>query len=138
MSARDRYHDPVRNALVKDGWTITDDPLRIKVGKKDLYVDLGAERLIAATKLSRKIAVEVKSFIGPSEMTELEKAVGQYIIYRDILATTEPDREMFLAVPESKFIDLFEEPIGKILIDKENMHVLAFDPVAEEVRRWTH
>ncbi len=27
MPARDIYHDTVRNALEKDGWTITHDPV---------------------------------------------------------------------------------------------------------------
>jgi hypothetical protein len=36
MPARDRYHDQVKNALTKDGWTITDDPLHVRWGKKDM------------------------------------------------------------------------------------------------------
>ena len=43
MPARDMYHDAVRNALVKDGWTITHDPFRLSWGGRDMYVDLGAE-----------------------------------------------------------------------------------------------
>jgi hypothetical protein len=66
MPAPDIFHDQVKNALVKDGWTITDDPLTIQWGRKKLYVDLGAERLLAAAKSGRKIAVEIKSFITPT------------------------------------------------------------------------
>ena len=75
MPARDRYHNQVKQALIKDGWTITDDPLRLKWGKKDLYVDLGAEQLLTAEKGLHKIAVEVKSFVGQSEVDDLEKAL---------------------------------------------------------------
>ncbi len=50
MPVRDIYHDAVRRALIKDGWTITHDPLRLDWGGKDMYVDLGAERLLAAEK----------------------------------------------------------------------------------------
>ena len=85
MPARDRHHHQARNALIKDGWTITDDPLRLTWGAKDMYVDLGAERLLAAIKGTRKIAVEIKSFSGLSEMNDLEQAVGQYIVYSDVL-----------------------------------------------------
>src|SRR5687767_14951209 len=76
MPARDRYHVEVKQALIKDGWTITHDPLRLKWGVKDMYVDLGAERLLAAEKGSSKIAVEIKSFMGLSEMEDLEKLSG--------------------------------------------------------------
>ncbi len=89
MPAKDIYHDNVRNALIKEGWTITHDPLRLTWGAKDMYVDLGAEQLLAAEKTGHKIAVEIKSFVGASEMNDLEKAIGQYIIYRSVMARTE-------------------------------------------------
>jgi hypothetical protein len=50
MPARDRLHEHVRNALVQDGWTITHDPLHLRWGAKDMYVDLGAERFLGAEK----------------------------------------------------------------------------------------
>ncbi|MGK7918680.1 MAG: element excision factor XisH family protein [Trichodesmium sp.] len=57
MPARDYYHNTVKSALQKDGWTITHDPYRLKLARgKNLFVDLGAERLIAAEKGLEKIA----------------------------------------------------------------------------------
>jgi hypothetical protein len=137
MPARGLFHDAVKNALIKDGWTITHDPLRLKWGAKDLYVDLGAQQLFAAEKADRKIAVEVKSFVGPSEMEDLEKAVGQYVLYHEILVQTEPGRELYLAVKEETFVDLFEEPIGKLLLDNRRLRLLVFDPQGEVIRQWT-
>jgi hypothetical protein len=136
MPARDRYHDQVKHALIKDGWIITHDPLSLKWGIKDMYVDLGAEQLLAAEKGQRKIAVEIKSFLGPSELDDLEKAVGQYILYHDVLAHVEPDREMYLAVNEEIFVDLFEEPIGQLLLTNQRVRLIVFDPQAEELRQW--
>ena len=78
-----------------------------------MHVDLGAEQLLAAEKDHRKIAVEVKSFASPSEMQDLELAVGQFTVYHDVLARVEPDRELFLALNEEVYNNLFEEPIGE-------------------------
>lgn len=85
MPARDIYHDTVKSALQKDGWTITHDPFPLQIGKKRLSVDLGAERLISAERETQKIVVEVKSFVGQSDVKDLEQALGQYILYRQIL-----------------------------------------------------
>ena len=63
MPARDIYHETVKNALIKDGWTITHDPLVLRWGTTDVYVGLGAEQLLAAEKRGQKIAVEIKSFV---------------------------------------------------------------------------
>ena len=137
MPAKDKYHDQVKHALIQDGWTITHDPLRLKWGLKDMYVDLGAEQLLAAEKAHRKIAVEIKSFVGLSEMDDLEKAVGQYVLYHDVLARVEPERELYLAINEETFADLFSEPIGALLLENRRLRLLVFDPEREVIRQWT-
>jgi hypothetical protein len=50
MPARDSYHDAGKNTLVKDGWTITHDPYRMTVGQRTVYVDLGADNILAAER----------------------------------------------------------------------------------------
>ncbi len=85
MPAKDIYHDVVKNALIKDGWTVTNDPFRLKWGARELFVDLGLSKLIAAQKAEQKIAVEIKSFTNPSSIADLEQALGQYLLYRAVL-----------------------------------------------------
>src|SRR5579862_6004521 len=137
MPAKDTYHDAIRRALVKDGWTITDDPFRLVWGERDFYVDLGAERVVAAEKAGKRIAVEVKSFVGASQMRDLELALGQFLLYRSILEEQEPDRALFLAIP-SEPADFLDEPVGQLLIDKHLLQVIIFDPHKEEILRWIH
>lgn len=136
MPARDRFHDCVRNALAKDGWVITHDPLRLSWGGKDLYVDLGAEQLMAAEKGGRSIAVEVKSFVGNSGIDDLEKALGQFALYRSVLAVNHPGWMLFLAVPEDAVRDVFDEPIGRLVIQDYSVKVFGFDPINEVITRW--
>lgn len=135
MGAKDIYHDDVRIALIKDAWTITHDPFRLRWGKKDYYVDLGAERLIAAEKPGRRIAVEIKSFVGPSLVDDVEKALGQYLIYRSIMRRRQPDRRVFLAIPKS-IAKVFDEPLGQLLLEDYDLGVLVFHPKKREIIRW--
>ena len=136
MPAHDRYHTQVKTALAKDGWLITHDPLRLQWGAKDMYIDLGAEHLLGAEKDRRRIAVEVKSFGSLSEMEDLEQAIGQYTVYHDVLSQVEPERELFLAVHEEVYIDLFEEPIGRLLLSNRRVRLIVFDPQTETIRQW--
>ncbi|WP_390889374.1 XisH family protein [Leptodesmis sichuanensis] len=105
--AKDLFHDVVKAALVKDGWTITDDPLFLKVGGVDLFIDLGAEKLLAAERNGKKIAVEIKSFISTSSITDFHLAIGQFINYRVALKTVDPERQLFLAVPDITYNTFF-------------------------------
>jgi XisH protein len=137
MPARDQQHEHVRRALINDGWTITHDPLRLRWGLRDLYVDLGAERLLAAEKAQRKIAVEIKSFVGSSLIDDLEKAVGQFVLYYDVLERIEPERVLYLAVSEKVYLDIFEEPIGQLLLAKRRVRLMIFSSDTEAIQQWT-
>jgi XisH protein len=136
MPAKDIFHDPFKTALLKDGWKVTHDPFNLKIGKKDLFIDLGAEKLLAAEKDTQKIAVEIKSFVSPSEIKDLEIALGQYVLYQNVLMRTEPERILYLAIRESTFIKLFEQEIGQILLENQIIKVLTFNPETEEIQRW--
>jgi hypothetical protein len=99
MPAKDTYHDAVRAALIRDGWTITHDPYTILFGLDNLYADLGAEKTLGAERGDEKIAVEIKSFLGTSGLRDFELALGQFLFYRTLIDRTEPERTLFLAVP---------------------------------------
>ena len=101
-----------------------------------MYVDLGAEQLLGAEKTGRQIAVEIKSFVGASEMDDLEKAIGQYIIYRSVMTRTEPDRMLYLAIHNEAFLDIFEEPLGKLLLEDHQVGLIVYDIQAEVILKW--
>lgn len=85
MPAKDIYHDVVRTALEKDGWTITADPPTQKIGRRSVLVDLGAEKLIAAEQAGQKIAVEIKSFLSPSPLRDQGKRSRTiYSVFSDL------------------------------------------------------
>ena len=136
MPALDIYPNAAKQALIKDGWTITHDPLHLRWGRKDMYVDLGAKRLIIAEREEQKIAVEVKSFLGVSEMQAFRDAVGQFAIYRAVLRRTYPDFILYLAIRDVVYSSFFEEPIGQILIEDENLKLVVFDAEKEEILQW--
>lgn len=138
MPARDIYHDTVIVALEKDGWTITDDQLKLTVGNRSVFVDLGAEKLFAAEKEGRKIAVEIKSFVGASPIRDLEEALGQYVLYTSILEEQQPDRLVYLAVTEAIFRDFFSEPICQLLMRRTVVRLIVFNPKKKEITQWIH
>lgn len=136
MSARDIYHDTVKRALQRDGWTITHDPFPLKIGKKRLSADLGAERLISAETATRKIVVEVKSFIGQSDVKDLEQALGQYVLYRQILDEMDDKRILYLAVSQITFNSVFTIELGQILLKNQVVKLVVFDDEREAIVRW--
>jgi hypothetical protein len=75
---RDLFHEAVKNALQKENWIITDDPLKVEVGGAKFEIDLGAERLLAAERKGIKIAVEIKTFLSDSPITDYHSALGQF------------------------------------------------------------
>jgi hypothetical protein len=107
MSAKDIFHAAVRAALEKDGWLITHDPLYIKVEGVEFYIDLGAERVLGAEKDGQKIAVEIKSFTGASEVADFHLALGQVLNYRFALKQENDHRTLYLALSQDTYNDFF-------------------------------
>lgn len=136
MPARDVFHNTVRVALEKDGWAITHDPLFTKVEEFEFYIDLGAERILGAEKAGQKIAVEIKSFLGPSEITELYSALGKFSIYESALIEQESDRILYLAVSKTIYDDLFATRFIQKVLKKDEVKILIFDEIKEEVLLW--
>ena len=136
MSAKDKVHHHVVNALKKDGWTITHDPLKVQWKTRKLLVDLGAEKLLAAQKETEQIAVEIKSFIGASDLDDLYRAIGQFILYRKALRMMTSDRVLFLAIEQNIFRQIFDDPIGESLRAEESINLLVFDQQTEEIVLW--
>lgn len=137
MPAKNIYHDAVIAALVADGWTITDDPLTLTIGDRNLFIDLGAERgELAAEKGAERIAVEVQSFPSLSAVSDLQDAIGQYVLYRSVLSRRQPDRPLFLAVPIKVYDGILSEPLGQVVMIDLNVRLLVFDPDRREVVQW--
>ncbi len=69
MPQRDRTHNVIKQALIKDSWEITDDPYVISYGERFLFIDLAAKlddlngivgNFIGARRGDSRIAIEIK------------------------------------------------------------------------------
>lgn len=128
--------------MLKDGWQITNDPYVISYGERFLFIDLGAtgnetmSQFIGAQRQDRRIAVEIKDFRGRSAIESLEQAIGQYMLYQLLLAQVDPAREIYLAISDVVYDEIFSEPIGKLVIDELPMRLVVIDLQQTEVKQW--
>ena len=136
MPKLDIIHDAVKNALIKDGWIITDDPYIIQYRRTTLYADLGAERPIAAERDGQKLVIEVKSFIGASKIQDLKEALGQYDIYRYLLEEIAPDRKLYVAVSTVAYKSFFSQDVIQLILKKHQLPLIVVDTETEEIRQW--
>jgi hypothetical protein len=135
--ARDLFHNQVKTALIKDGWTITHDPFMIRISEAiKLQIDLAAESTIAAERDQEKIAVEIKSFNTDSDISEFHTALGQYLNYAQAIEEQDPDRAIYLAVPIETYRDFFQLPFVHKMIQRYGVQLVIYDPDQEEIRQW--
>ncbi|WP_016925277.1 element excision factor XisH family protein [Prochlorothrix hollandica] len=135
MPRRDFYHDSVKNALTKEGWRITHDPLILGDLELRVYPDLGAEKNVAERGM-RTLAIEIKVFGAVGQISELQKAIGQYVLYRSILRRQDLIRLLYLAVSAEIYSTLFQKQIILNLIQDENIRLLVFNPLTGEIEQW--
>ena len=136
MPAKDIYHEAVKNALIKDGWTIIADPYTIEYEGDNLYADLLAEKTLLAEQQERRIVVEIKSFINPSPMNDFQNALGQYLLYRDFLEFSHKEYELYLAVKNTVFNTFFQRKSIQAVIKRHQINLIVFNDKKEEIISW--
>ncbi len=134
--AKDKFHYIVKNALVKEGWTILADPLSFKVGEVNFQIDLSADKMVIAEKANEKIAVEVKSFIQQSPLHAFHEAVGQYDNYMLALEDYEPDRILYLAIPTEVYHSFFQKPFIQKVLTRKNILLIIYNIQEETIETW--
>ena len=134
--SKDRFHNVVRTALEKEGWQITDDPYEINVDGVDFEIDLAAESMLAAVRADRKIAIEIKSFISTSNVSDFHTALGQFLNYRDALDLTEPDRKLYLAVRQPIYDSFFQRRFIQAAIQRYQLRLVIYDVELEAIVQW--
>jgi hypothetical protein len=133
LPAKDRYHETVKRALVKDGWTITSEQVTLAVEDRYLWVDIEASK----TTSGLIILVEVKELEEvPSPVEALANAIGKSLLYRTALSILEIDTLLYLAVTEAAYQGILSEAIGRLTIKRANVSLLVFSPEKEELVRW--
>jgi hypothetical protein len=137
VTAKDIYHEAVKNALIKDGWTITADPYPIEYEDAELYPNLAVEKLISEGQKQRKIIVEIKSFISPSPIKDFEMALGQYILYRNLIQLAQDEyQEIYLAIKDEIYETFFQRKSIKAVVKLNQVALLVVDTKKEEIVQW--
>lgn len=132
MPVLDGYHGHVVDALCTDGWTITAENRAYSVGQRTIYIDIEAERTID----NETIAVEVKVLGGRSIVADLERSLGQYLFYLEVLSQRAPDRVLWLAVPFDHCVTTFRETLMSRLVVRYAIRLLVFDPATRSIVTW--
>jgi hypothetical protein len=134
--AKDKFHNIVKNALIKEGWMVTADPMSFKVGEVNFQIDLAADRILTAEKENVKIAVEVKSFTQQSPLHTFHEAIGQYDNYLLALEDYDPDRILYLAIPTEIYDSFFQKPFIQKVLHRKNIYLIIYNVKEENIKSW--
>jgi hypothetical protein len=136
MPATDIYHKNVKQALLRDGWSILKEHYELKYRGDKLYPDIAAEKTIVAERGPRKILVEIKSFLGRSFISDLQASIGQYVMYRDVIKAQGLEFELYLAISETVYETNFQAPLAQLIVEQNQVNLLVFSIDQEVVSAW--
>ena len=94
------------------------------------------ESKLGSVILGEKIAVEIKSFVAVSGIYEFHLAIGQYRNYQLALLQEDPERVLYLAVPEDAYDRFFTLQFIQDALRYNAVRYLVYDVQAEVIVRW--
>jgi hypothetical protein len=137
MAKNDKYFQNVKEALFKEGFTITKTPLTFRLEGHTYKMDIGAERVIVmAENQKERIAVEIKSFLDKSFINDFHDANGQYNTYTNVLLEKKSDYKLYLAIPDAVYQTGFTDPFITRLCLRNKMSIITFDPHINRIMQW--
>ncbi len=135
MPQFDSCHHQVVRALYNAGWRTEGQQVRISFGRRRVFVDVRAVREINGSR-QQIMLVEVKCFPDRETIVpELYMAIGQYIVYRAILAELEQEIPLYLCIPEGIFNATFDAPIQRAIRESQ-IKIVVVNLEAERIVQW--
>jgi hypothetical protein len=80
--------------------------------------------------------VEIKSFLSPSPMRYFEIALGQYILYRNLISLTEPEYQIYLAIKDSIYENFFQRESIQAIVKINQLLLLVVEMEKEKILQW--
>ena len=136
MSAKDKIHNIVKQAIINDGWVITHDPFTIAYGDDTVFADLAAERPFTAERNGEKIIVEIKSFVGRSSIQDFKTALGQYMLYLPAIGKLVPEYKLYVAISEATYFSDLQRDIIKLAVEAYQLPLIVVNLGKQEVTKW--
>lgn len=101
-----------------------------------MEIDLAAENLFVAERGLEKIAVEIKSFAGVSQVYDFHLAVGQFVDYRIALREKEPERVLYIGITDDVWDGIFSLPFAQMVIREMAIKIIVVNPDQIMVSKW--
>jgi hypothetical protein len=133
--AFDQCHFQIVHALEKEGWTVANKQTRLYSETRQVFIDIYAEKR-ANGSAKNVLLSEVKCFAGSGDNTrEIYTAIGQYLVYRSLLAELQIAIPLYLAIPLLAYESLFE-PAARRVVQESRIKLLIVNVDTEEVAQW--
>jgi len=92
--------------------------------------------MIGAQRENEKIAVEIKSFSGLSDVDDFEDTLGQFLLYKLALVEREPDRVLFLAMPKDYYKSFFDDSFFVQVLKTYLVNLIVYDFRQIKIEQW--
>lgn len=135
MPRPDYCHPQIVHALEKDGWQVDDKEFRIRTPARLVYIDALASRRVNGHRRQILLA-EIKCFPESSSLTtDLYIAIGQYIIYRAVLAEIRDETPLYLVIPQHIYDSNFDSTVIRAVRDN-HIKLLIVNLEMEAINQW--
>lgn len=136
MGKKDKNHKTVIEVCEKEGFTILDDPYKIRWGTHPLEIDLLIAKDIGINRTEKRILFEIKSFVKSNITSHLDRAVGQYLRYLDALNLKNIPYDLYLVMPEYSYKLMKSDQASLRFLKKQNIKYMVYNTDSKGIIEW--
>jgi hypothetical protein len=89
-----------------------------------------------AERGDERIAVEIQSYVLKSIITDFHRSVGQYVVYRSVLFAAALGYQLYLAVPNDAYEEIWVERIGTTVREREQIRLIVYETNPPRIQSW--
>lgn len=80
--------------------------------------------------------LKLRALLGDRALYDFHGALGQYIVYRNLIQLTEPEYKLYLAIDDLVYKNFFQRKSIQLITNENKLLLMVVEMEKEEILQW--
>lgn len=80
--------------------------------------------------------LKLRALLGDRALYDFHGALGQYMVYRNLIQLTEPEYKLYLAIDDFVYKNFFQRKSIQVITNENKLLLIVVEMKKEEILQW--